>query len=247
MTWRASPIETSIRHAARREARFGQLLIGAAHADVNTSHTLVDRARQRCRACRAARGGIVSIGTLGAPLQGHTQNGRPGRPFSGARGGPESRREREGRPSHTSSLLRLRSDGPYSPCMPADAATTTPRSSARVFSIVARILFALAGLVTLAGGIFFTFFAAPEQGGVSTAADWGVAVWSLVMSIGYVAAAVLLRPERRGIFWFAVGLVVLHLVFGLVKLIGYQEYESMPFFLVDAAILVSLALSRRSR
>ncbi len=130
--------------------------------------------------------------------------------------------------------------------MSAATADTTSRSS-RVSLIVARVLFALAGLVTLAGGIFFTFFATPEQGGVATAADWGVAVWSIAMSIAYLAAAVLLRPGRVGIFWFAVGLVLLHLVFGLVKLIGYQEYESMPFFLVDAAILVSLALSRRSR
>jgi hypothetical protein len=125
---------------------------------------------------------------------------------------------------------------------------TTPRDrSTRVFRIIAQVLLILAGLVTLAGAVFFTFFATPEEGGVSTGADWAVAVWSLLLSIGYIAAGVLLRAGRDKVLWFAVALVLLHLVFGLVKLIGYQEYESLPFFAIDIAILVSLLLSRRSR
>lgn len=131
--------------------------------------------------------------------------------------------------------------------MTTDHVATTSRRSTRLFSIIARVLLILAGLVTFAGAIFFTFFASPEEGGVSTAADWAVAAWSLVMSIGYVVAGVLLRPGRGKVYWFAIGLVLLHLVFGLVKLIGYQEYESWPFFVVDVVILVSLLLSRRPR
>lgn len=111
----------------------------------------------------------------------------------------------------------------------------------------ARVLFGLLGLVTLAGAVYFTFFAPAEDGGVSTGADWAVAVWSALMSIGYIVAAVLLgRPDRRIVF-AAIGLVLLHLAFGFVKLIGYNEVESVPFFAADLLILGLLGASLRTK
>lgn len=122
---------------------------------------------------------------------------------------------------------------------------TRKNLSPRVLTVIAKVLLALIGAVTLAGGIYFTFFASPEEGGVSTGADWAVAVWSLVMSIAYLVAAAVLTPARRGTVWFALGVAALHIVFGAVKFIGYQEYESAPFFIADLTIVVVLLLLLR--
>ena len=119
------------------------------------------------------------------------------------------------------------------------------RSSTRVLTGISRVLFALVGLVSLAGGIYFTFFASAEEGGVSSGADWGVAFWSLSMSVAYLIAAIILSANRPGTMMFGLVVAGLHLVFGVVKLIGYQEYESVPFFAADLAIVVILVLILR--
>lgn len=122
---------------------------------------------------------------------------------------------------------------------------TQKNSSARILTLTAKVLLALIGAVTLAGGIYFTFFASPEQGGVATGADWAVAVWSLLMSIAYLVAAAVLSPARPKTIWFAIGVAAVHIVFGAVKFIGYQEYESAPFFIADLTIVVVLLLMLR--
>lgn len=126
-----------------------------------------------------------------------------------------------------------------------NATETTRNNSTRVLTWIAKVLLALVGVVSLAGGVYFTFFASAEEGGVSTGADWAVAIWSLTMSIAYLIAAIILAPNRPSTVWFGLAVAVLHIAFGAVKLIGYQEYESAPFFIADLTIVATLLLLLR--
>jgi FtsH-binding integral membrane protein len=114
--------------------------------------------------------------------------------------------------------------------------------------MVARVMLLLTGAVTLVGAVYFTLFASAEDGGVSTARDWVVAVAALALAVAYLVAALRLarHPSPRAV-GVSAALVVAHIVFGMVKLIGYDETESVPFFVADLIILACLALSRRRR
>jgi peptidoglycan/LPS O-acetylase OafA/YrhL len=106
-----------------------------------------------------------------------------------------------------------------------------------------RVVLAAYGLVTLAATAWFTFFAAPEDGGVTTAGDALVAVWSVAIGVCLLAAAVRLRDAgASSALRLAQGAVVAHLAFGLVKYFGYEEREAVGFFAFDLALLGLLLL-----
>jgi hypothetical protein len=127
----------------------------------------------------------------------------------------------------------------------AATAVAQPPARASVALWAARILLGLLGVVIVFSSIYFTFFASVEDGGVSAPVDWVVAAWALTMGLGMVAVAV--RLGAPGTMRIAVGLVLAHVAFGLVKLVGYGETEAVGMFGVDVLILAVLAAAGRSR
>jgi hypothetical protein len=105
----------------------------------------------------------------------------------------------------------------------------------------ARVLFALYGAAAVAATVYFTFVAPVAEGGVATAGDWAVAAWSLRMGLGFLVVAVRIAADRTPVLALAVGLLVSHLAFGLVKRYGYGEEESAAFFVVDVVLLALVA------
>jgi hypothetical protein len=126
-------------------------------------------------------------------------------------------------------------------------ATSRPSTASSALLGAARVLLGLAGLFGGAAASYFTFFAPVGHGAVSTAYDWFVAIWKILLSIAMVAVAVApgLTPGRRT--QLAIWLVLTDVVFGLVKLFGYHETSSFAFFIVDAVVLVLLGIAKRSR
>ncbi len=114
-------------------------------------------------------------------------------------------------------------------------------------SWVARVLLGLLGIVFVGATTYLSFFASMEEGRVSGAVDWLVAAWSMTIAIGYLFVAVRLGDGTRHTLWLARGLVIAHLVFGLVKLVGYGETEGIIFMVLDLLILGLLAVTPRSR
>lgn len=129
--------------------------------------------------------------------------------------------------------------------------TTTDRAATRRPSPLllngTRLLLGLFGAVKLYGTAYFSFFATAEAGGVQTPEDWLVAAWSAALAVAFLVAAVRLGRDR----WIlpALGVVLLlDLVFGLVKLVGYGEEESVGFMAVNLVIIaLLLGVARRSR
>ena len=100
-------------------------------------------------------------------------------------------------------------------------------------------MLALLGAFRLYATAYFTFFATAEQGGVQTTGDWFVAAWSAALAIVFLVAAVRLGRDRWALP--AVGAaLLLALLFGLVKLIGYGEQESVGFMAVDLVVIALL-------
>ena len=121
------------------------------------------------------------------------------------------------------------------------------RGSSTVFMRIARLLLGLLGLVLVPSSIYFAFFASADEGGVVTAFDWFLAAWALIVGIGAVVVAVLLGRRSPVYVKAATWLVIAHLVFGAIKLFGYQETEALGFFAFDLLILALLWLGGRSR
>lgn len=125
------------------------------------------------------------------------------------------------------------------------APTTDSAVRSPALLVLIRVLFGLLGVTKLAGTVYFTFFATAEEGGVTTAGDWAVAAWSMVLSIGFLVCAVALRPGNRSMFRAAVVLLLADVAFGLVKLIGYQETESLVFTGVGLVLLGLVTVAGR--
>lgn len=137
--------------------------------------------------------------------------------------------------------------------MPTSPPTSTNPDTARrapagatALRWAVRVVLAAYGLVTLAATAYFSFFASPEDGGVATAGDVLVALWSAAIAVCLLVAA--LRLGDLSTTWplrLAGAAVVAHLVFGLVKYFGYEEREAVGFFVFDLALLGLLLLLRR--
>lgn len=109
---------------------------------------------------------------------------------------------------------------------------------------VARGLLALLGLSLVLASGYFAFFASPEDGGVVNPVDWVVAAWALATGVGMIVAA-----ARRGPTGVRLGYWMLasHVAFGLVKLVGYGETESIGLFVVDFVVAGLLLAGSRQR
>lgn len=112
---------------------------------------------------------------------------------------------------------------------------------------VVRVLLAGYGVVTALGVGYFTFFASPAEGGVSTAGDWVVATWGAGMAVAFLVAAVRLGERTRRSVRLALGAVLSHVAFGVLKYVGYGETEAVGFFAFDLLLLALLAVLARSR
>jgi hypothetical protein len=64
---------------------------------------------------------------------------------------------------------------------PSEARTAASQAGTSFAMGVARVLLLLMGLVTIGGATYFTFFASPDQGGVSAPVDWLLGAWALAM------------------------------------------------------------------
>lgn len=112
-------------------------------------------------------------------------------------------------------------------------------------ALTSRGLLILLGIVGIASATYFSFFASPQEGGVSTTVDWLVAGWKVVVSAGFVTAALMPGLTRRRRVSFGTALVLADILFGFVKLFGYGESEAVWFFLPNAVLLALLWLAGR--
>ncbi|WP_157530293.1 hypothetical protein [Microtetraspora niveoalba] len=123
--------------------------------------------------------------------------------------------------------------------------TASPRSSQA--SLIAwwagRVLLLMFGLFGLAATSYFTFFAAPEDGGVTTANDWMLAAWSYAVGIGYLWVAVRIGVNP-GLRTAAFVFVIAQMVFSVIKIVWYDEMV-LPVLAVDALLLALFALGKR--
>ena len=121
--------------------------------------------------------------------------------------------------------------------------TTTDRPATRRRSLLlhgTRGLLALYGAAKLYGTAYFTFFATAQEGGVQSAVDWLVAAWSAALAVTFLVAAVRLGRDRWVVPLLGAALL-LDLLFGLVKLIGYGEQESLGIGAVTVVLMALVA------
>ncbi len=112
---------------------------------------------------------------------------------------------------------------------------------------VTRVLLALFGVVKLGATAYFTFFASAEAGGVQTSGDWLVAAWSVVVAVGYLAIAARLGRPGRGVLPLAAGVAAADVAFGVVKLVAYDEPESVGIMAVTLLLFALVAAATRAR
>jgi hypothetical protein len=96
-------------------------------------------------------------------------------------------------------------------------------------------LLALMGAVVLSGSLYFTTVGAPDD---IDALGYAVGAWAFAMAIAFLVGAVRPGPWVRG-------LLVLHLAFGVVKIVGYHESAAVPFMCVDVLLLAMLSRAPR--
>ena len=98
-------------------------------------------------------------------------------------------------------------------------------------------LLALMGAVVCFGSIYFSAIAPPVD--VDTV-GWAVGAWAFAMAVAMLAAAVRL-PSGEHARVFAIRLLALHVVFGIVKVLGYDEPEAGLFIGFDFVVIALLA------
>ena len=89
------------------------------------------------------------------------------------------------------------------------------------------------------GSIYFSAIAPPVE---VDAIGWAVGAWALTMGIAFVATAVRLGSGAEPVRRFAVRLLALHFVFGVVKVVAYDEIEAATFMAFDVILLALLSL-----
>lgn len=119
---------------------------------------------------------------------------------------------------------------------------TSPAPRVRVPAVLraAQVVLLLLGGVVTFGAIYFSIFVPADVAEpADSLGDWLVGAWALATGLGFLyLGARLTGPDAR-VRRAARGLLALHVVFGLVKLVAYGEQEALPFVAVD---LVALAL-----
>jgi hypothetical protein len=114
---------------------------------------------------------------------------------------------------------------------------TTERTpiSIRVAQVI--MLFPL-GLLVVFGGFYFGFIHQIEVMGVG---EYAVGVWAIVQGGLAIFTAIKLGSGRPFYRTLATFLMCGHLLFGVVKLVFWQETAAIPFMTLDAIVLALLA------
>ena len=101
-------------------------------------------------------------------------------------------------------------------------------------------LLALMGALVCFGSIYFSAIAPPVE---VDALGWAVGAWAFAMAIAMLVCAVRLPAGKRA------RVLALHFVFGIVKVVGYDEPEAGLFVAFDVAGIALLARlgGRRTR
>ena len=94
---------------------------------------------------------------------------------------------------------------------------------------------ALMGAVVCFGSIYFSAIAPPID---VDALGWAVGAWALAMALAMLYAAARLPTGDR------VRTFALHFVFGVVKVVGYDEPEAGLFMAFDVALIALLASAK---
>jgi hypothetical protein len=69
-----------------------------------------------------------------------------------------------------------------------------------------------------------------------------VDAWAFAMAVAFLALAVRLGGGEASVRRLAMRLLALHVVFGAVKIVGYDEPEAATFMAVDVLLLGLLSL-----
>ncbi|HEX8105966.1 MAG TPA: hypothetical protein VF533_25335 [Solirubrobacteraceae bacterium] len=97
------------------------------------------------------------------------------------------------------------------------------------------------GALVIFGSLYFGVIA-PEE--TMDAVDWLVGAWAFTMGVASVVLATRLASGGARVVRLAMGLVALHVAFGVVKLAVYQESAAFTFMAVDVVLLAILARVR---
>jgi hypothetical protein len=100
-------------------------------------------------------------------------------------------------------------------------------------------LLGLLGAVVTFASIYFSVVAPPEP---VNGPDWLVAAWAL--AIGVTALSLAPRLTQARARRAALALLACHALFGVVKLVAYDESAAFPFIALDALIALLLAAPR---
>ena len=100
------------------------------------------------------------------------------------------------------------------------------------------------GALVVFGSIYFGVIEPERDPG---AVDWLVGSWALVLGLGNIAVGFKLSSGRRVVRRAALTLIACHLLFGVVKIVGYGESEAATFMLLDVLTigLLSTGAARR--
>jgi hypothetical protein len=94
------------------------------------------------------------------------------------------------------------------------------------------------GLLVVFGGTYFGFI---HQIEVMHVGEYAVAVWAIAQGLLAIFTAIMLGTGRQFYRTLATVLMCGHLLFGVVKLVVWQETAAIPFMVLDAVVLALLA------
>lgn len=93
------------------------------------------------------------------------------------------------------------------------------------------------GALVVFGSIYFGVLAPPND---RTVLDWLIGVWALGIGVGSLVIGVRLASGGLSLRRAALVLVTSHVVFGIVKVVGYGESEAAGFIAFDVIALALL-------
>ncbi len=94
------------------------------------------------------------------------------------------------------------------------------------------------GALVVFGAIYFGAIAPPDDLGAD---DFAIGAWALVIGAGNLAVGARLGAGAPGLRHAAIALVAVHLLFGAVKVVGYDEAEAATFMVADVVLIALVA------
>ena len=121
--------------------------------------------------------------------------------------------------------------------VPRAAAGTAARDRAPIALRAAQLLLLVPlGAFLVFASIYFAFVEPPQT---PRAIDWLIGAWAFTIGVGNLYAGARLGHRTPAIHRAALMLIVSHILFGIIKVVGYDEQESATFIVID---LLALAL-----